>query len=65
MKAKYLGKGEGYHGIPARDLSNEDFERLTPEQQALVESSPLYEIQAEAQDQVAETKAKVTKAKEE
>lgn len=50
IKAKYLGGGEFHHGIPARDLTKADWERLTAEQRAIVAASPLYEV--------AETKAK-------
>jgi hypothetical protein len=43
MKAKY--KGPGYHhGIPARDLTEADWERLTPAQREIVKASPLYEL---------------------
>lgn len=44
MKATYIGNGEGYHGIPARDLSAEDWAGLTKAQQKLVAGSPLYKL---------------------
>jgi len=42
-KYKYVGGGEFYHGIPARDLSEADWARLSQEQQKLVAAGPLYE----------------------
>lgn len=48
VKAQYIGIGEFYAGIPARDLSDEDWRALTPAQQALVKESPLYEIKTPA-----------------
>ncbi len=42
-KFKYVGGGEFYTGIPARDLSDDDWARLNEAQQAVVAASPLYE----------------------
>ncbi len=43
IKAKYIGAGEFYEGVPARDLSNEEYAALTDEQRRLVNSGKLYE----------------------
>lgn len=50
VKFKYIGSGgEFLHGIPARDLNEEDWERLTEEQQGIVTVSLLYkQVGAEA-----------------
>ncbi len=42
MKHKYIGKGGFLHGIPRRDLSDQDWARLTAEQKEAVKASPLY-----------------------
>ena len=42
MKYKYVGTGEFYAGIPAQDLSDEAFEKLSAEQKKLVQNSKLY-----------------------
>jgi hypothetical protein len=48
MKATYVGTGVGYlNGIPARDLTEEEWAALTPEQQAEVKASGLYELEGE------------------
>lgn len=60
VKFKYEGNGEGYHGIPARDLSEDDWAQLSPEQRRLVANSPLYQPQV-AQDKAQERKAKEDK----
>lgn len=46
----YTGRGgEFLHGIPARDLSEDDWAGLTKEQQEMVQVSRLYkEVKAEA-----------------
>ncbi len=44
-KAIYIGKsGAHYSGIPARDLTEADWDALTPKQQKIVSKSPLYEM---------------------
>jgi hypothetical protein len=52
VKFKYVGRGgEFLHGIPARDLTEEDWAGLTKEQREMVEVSLLYkkaEAKAEA-----------------
>jgi hypothetical protein len=42
MKFKYVGNGYFYDGIPARDLSEEDFASLDDKNKAIVASSKLY-----------------------
>lgn len=39
---KYIGAGEFYNGIPARDLNENDWLALTDEQKKLVRQSRLY-----------------------
>lgn len=40
---EYIGTGgEFYRGVPARDLTAEEFAALDPEQQAAVQSGKLY-----------------------
>lgn len=42
---RYVGKdGEHYHGIPAADMTEEEFDSLTDEQKATVAGSPLYKL---------------------
>jgi hypothetical protein len=44
-KAIYVGRGGAhYNGIPARDITEAEWEQLTPKQQKLVSKSPLYEM---------------------
>lgn len=43
---RYLGIGEHYEGVPARDLSAADVARLDDAQRALVAASPLYRAEA-------------------
>jgi hypothetical protein len=46
-KATYQGDGTEYlNGVPARDLSDEDWAALDDEHQAAVAASPLYEVAA-------------------
>ena len=48
MQAKYVGRNGEYHaGIPARDLSPEDWAALDAEQRKLVRASALYEVTQE------------------
>lgn len=35
-----------YNSIPARDLDDDDWAGLTEDQQTLIESSPLYQMEA-------------------
>jgi hypothetical protein len=39
---KYVGNGDYFHGIPARDLTAEDVEQLDDENKKLLKSSTLY-----------------------
>jgi hypothetical protein len=41
---KYIGDG-WIHGIPARDLSEDEFYKLTKEQQEEIKKSPLYQLE--------------------
>lgn len=48
VRAKYKGRdtGEGmpyFHGVPARDLTDDDFDSLTPDNKELVRKSDLYD----------------------
>jgi hypothetical protein len=43
VKAKYVGDGSEFlNGVPARDLTDEDWNRLTEEQQDAVINSRIY-----------------------
>lgn len=44
IKARYIGAGNYYNGIPARDLTDSEYAALSPEQKRLVDSSKLYEL---------------------
>lgn len=46
VKYRYIGAGEFYQGIPARDLTDADWAQLSQEQQTAVANSPLYEVTA-------------------
>lgn len=49
IKARYTGDGSEYlNGIPARNLSDEEYEALDREQKHAVRTSGLYEIKSEA-----------------
>jgi hypothetical protein len=39
---RYLGTGEFYNGIPARDLTQGDFDALGEQEQAIVRTGDLY-----------------------
>lgn len=48
IRAKYKGKDDGegfpfFHGIPARDLTDSDFDALSEEDKQVVRSSALYD----------------------
>jgi len=43
IKAQYIGPGY-YAGIPARDLSRADWQKLTKDQQQTVADSNIYKI---------------------
>lgn len=48
MKALYRGDGNQFHaGIPARHLTQDEFDALTPEQRDLVRASSLFEVRSE------------------
>jgi hypothetical protein len=43
IKARFKGQeGYFYNGVPARDLSEEEYEELTEEQKRMVRTGPLY-----------------------
>lgn len=46
IRYRYTGDGAFLPGIPARDLTDEDVQALTPEQRAEVEASAIYEAVA-------------------
>jgi hypothetical protein len=56
MKATYTGAGNYLNGVPARDLTDEDWDALTPEQKAEVKASGLYELEGleEEEEEAAE-----------
>lgn len=63
MKALYRGDGSQFHvGIPARHLTQDEFDALTKEEQAAVRASPLFEVRSEKDLQPA---AKAEAAKQE
>ena len=46
MTYKYIGDGKIFlPGVPARDLTDEEWERLTPEQKAAARNSRVYRHQ--------------------
>lgn len=56
IRFKYIGSGaEFLHGIPARDLTETDWDRLTKEQQEIVIASLVYqEVEAAKSDKAKE-----------
>ena len=46
-RARYTGNGEYWSGIPARDLSPEEYDALSEDQRRLVDSGRLYEVAPE------------------
>lgn len=40
---RYVGNGQRWHGVPARDLTQEEFERLGPLEQRAVREGGGYE----------------------
>lgn len=44
IKARYIGAGEFHYGIPARDLTVQEYEALTDEQRRLVDRGVIYEV---------------------
>jgi hypothetical protein len=48
MKALYRGDGSQFHaGIPARHLTQDEFEALDTEQRAALRASALYEVRTD------------------
>jgi hypothetical protein len=64
--ARYKGTdGAHFHGIPAADMTEEEFASLTDEQKATVAASPLYSLRGEASadaDQAAHRVARASAA---
>lgn len=52
IKAKYVGEREGYHhfyeGVPARDLTAEEYAALLPNERKLVDKGVIYEVVPDA-----------------
>lgn len=47
IRARFKGEGGAYHtGIPARDLSEDDWEELTTEQRETARKSALYDVKS-------------------
>jgi hypothetical protein len=45
IRAHYTGNGKQFHaGLPMRDITVDEYERLSDEQKKLVQSSGLYEL---------------------
>lgn len=58
-KAIYIGQsGAHYSGIPARDLTEADWDALTPKQQKTVSKSPLYTLVVRKRKQAAKKDGK-------
>jgi hypothetical protein len=48
IKARYKGDGTAYlNGVPARNLSDEEYDALETEQKAAVRKSGLYDVASE------------------
>jgi hypothetical protein len=49
IAAKYTAQdGSHYMGIPARDIGEEEFDRMSDEQKALLAESPFYNLRHDA-----------------
>lgn len=44
LYVKYTGSGASYPGIPARDMTQEEYRALTAEQEKIVAHSDIYQI---------------------
>lgn len=44
IRAKYVGEGQFYPGLPADDITDEVWGTLTKEQRDLVRASSIYEV---------------------
>lgn len=63
--AKFQGEdpeNEYHNGIPARDLSEEDFGALTDEEKATLAASPLYEMRGAAVKEAASAERRVERS---
>lgn len=43
---RYTGKGERFRGVPARDITQEEYDRLGPREQRTVDESGAYKPMA-------------------
>ena len=60
---RYRGDGsEHFHGIPAADMTEEEFDALTPEQKATVAGSKLYTLSGAAEKDAESASRAVSKA---
>lgn len=54
---RYTGSGERFRGVPARDITQEEFDRLGPLEQRRVTESDLYKpVKAEKSESKADDK---------
>lgn len=54
IAAKFKKDSEGYvEGVPARDLTDEEFAALTDQQKAMVEGSGVYDLRRDAPKEAA------------
>ncbi len=56
-KARYKGKGEYFGGIPARNLTDEEYDALTTEQKKTVRESDIYDVRSDTESRAAEPKS--------
>jgi hypothetical protein len=62
IRARWKGaEGEFVYGVPARNLSEDEYAALTPEQRAEVRASGVYDVKTEA-EMAGEPKAEAPKA---
>ncbi len=62
LKYRYLQTGEFFQGVPARDLTDEDWDGLDPEAREAVAGSAIYR-EATAKEQAAAAKEQAAAAK--
>lgn len=61
--AKYTGEnGEHYMGLPARDIGEEEFSRLSDDQKALLAESKFYTLRHDAPAEAEKAVKRVAKA---
>lgn len=55
IRARFVGQpGQFYGGIPARDITVDEYDQLDAEQRAVVDASPLYKVSESARGTKAE-----------